>query len=70
MQNLEWRRDLKREMEFEMALAGRARSDGKSLEKVFQPHLADWGTLLSFFGERLWLTVVFFFHSGPSPIEI
>jgi hypothetical protein len=40
----EWRRDLRGEMEFELALANKAKEDGVSIDRVYEPYTAAWGT--------------------------
>jgi len=39
----EWRKDLNAEAEFEHNLAKEIKSDGISMEKVYKPHVHDWG---------------------------
>lgn len=39
----EWRRDMRREAELELALANKVKTDGASVEMVYQPYVSDWG---------------------------
>jgi hypothetical protein len=43
----EWRKDLRKEAELELALASKAKKDGTSVEMVYQPYMADWGAWCS-----------------------
>ncbi|KAF7977210.1 hypothetical protein HWV62_4473 [Athelia sp. TMB] len=42
MENVEWRKDLKREAEFEAALIHKARRDGVTMQDVYSSHLKAW----------------------------
>jgi hypothetical protein len=43
LQIADWRRDLKREADFETVLASKARKDGMKLKKLYQPYIEEWG---------------------------
>ena len=45
MENVEWRKDLKREAEFETALIHKVRRDGVSMQNVYSSHLKAWSKL-------------------------
>lgn len=49
---LEWKKDLRREMEFETVLVNKVAKEGVKVDRVYQPYMKEWSEWLFFLGKE------------------